>query len=162
MCVQTVVRLDEASGWSDGTNEEMTGRAETILLVEDEPFVREVTCEVLRTAGYHVLTAKNATEGASAYRASGGEVELLLTDVILPGETGRALGRRLRREDPALKVLFVSGYPEQIGMAETMQEECLGKPFASDVLLRKVRELLDRVVFLNRTEDQLMHACGSV
>jgi DNA-binding NtrC family response regulator len=123
--------------------------------------VREVTGEVLRAAGYRVLTAKNAKEGASLYEAQSGEVELLLTDIILPGETGRVLAERLRREDPTLKVLFVSGYSEQMVVSETMQEECLGKPFSSEVLLRTVRELLECVVLTNETEGQLMHACGS-
>ena len=84
MCVQTVARLKEASGWSIVGHEQGFERTKTILLVEDEPFVREVTGEVLRAAGYRVLTAKNAKEGASLYEAQSGEVELLLTDIILP------------------------------------------------------------------------------
>ena len=124
MCVQTVARLEEASGWSIVGHEQGFERTKTILLVEDEPFVREVTGEVLRAAGYRVLTAKNAKEGVSLYEAQSGEVELLLTDIILPGETGRVLAGRLRREDPTLKVLFVSGYSEQMVVSETMQEEC--------------------------------------
>jgi two-component system, cell cycle sensor histidine kinase and response regulator CckA len=161
MCVQTVARLEEASGWSIVGHEQGCERTKTILLVEDEPFVREVTGEVLRVAGYRVLTAKNAKEGASLYEAQRGEVELLLTDIILPGETGRVLAGRLQREDPTLKVLFVSGYSEQMVASERMQEECLGKPFSSEVLLRTVRELLECVVLTNETEGQLMHACGS-
>ena len=162
MCVQTVARLKEASGWSIVGHEQGFERTKTILLVEDEPFVREVTGEVLRAAGYRVLTAKNAKEGASLYEAQSGEVELLLTDIILPGETGRVLAERLRREDPTLKVLFVSGYSEQMVVSETMQEECLGKPFSSEVLLRTVRELLECVVMPKGTEEQPMPACGSV
>jgi CheY-like chemotaxis protein len=162
MCVQTVVRLEEANEWRIAGEEKRFERTETILLVEDEPFVREVTSEVLRTAGYRVMSAKNAKEGASLYEAHSSEVELLLTDIILPGETGRVLAGRLRREDPTLKVLFVSGYSEQMGLSETMQEECLGKPFSSEVLLRTVRELLARVVLPHETEEELMHACDSV
>jgi len=161
MCVQTVAGLEEASGWSIVGHEQGCEKTKTILLVEDEPFVREVTGEVLRAAGYRVLMAKNAKEGASLYEAQRGEVELLLTDIILPGETGRVLAGRLQREDPTLKVLFVSGYSEQMVVSETMQEECLGKPFSSEVLLRTVRELLECVVLTNETEGQLMHACGS-
>ena len=162
MCVRTVARLEEASGWSIVGHEQGFERTKTILLVEDEPFVREVTGEVLRAAGYRVLTAKNAKEGASLYEAQSGEVELLLNDIILPGETGRVLAERLRREDPTLKVLFVSGYSEQMVVSETMQEECLGKPFSSEVLLRTVRELLECVVMPKGTEEQPMPACGSV
>jgi two-component system, cell cycle sensor histidine kinase and response regulator CckA len=124
--------------------------AQTILLVEDEAFVREVTCEVLRSAGYRVLTAKNAAEAVSLYDARYGEVELLLTDVVLPGETGRALAGRFRRENPELQVLLVTGYGEQMGLLEAKQEtkweatpeECLAKPFSSEVLLRRVKQLL--------------------
>jgi len=155
MCVQTVARLEEASGWSIVGHEQGCEKMKTILLVEDEPFVREVTGEVLRAAGYRVLMAKNAKEGASLYEAQRGEVELLLTDIILPGETGRVLAGRLQREDPTLKVLFVSGYSEQMVVSETMQEECLGKPFSSEVLLRTVRELLECVVLTNETEGSL-------
>lgn len=108
MCVQTTEKLEEASGWCRGADEEMLAGAETILFVEDEAFVRDVTCKVLRSAGYRVLTAKNAAEAVRVYDARRGEVELLLTDVILPGETGRVLAGRLRRKDPELKVLLVT------------------------------------------------------
>ena len=70
MCVQTVARLKEASGWSIVGHEQGFERTKTILLVEDEPFVREVTGEVLRAAGYRVLTAKNAKEGSKPLRGA--------------------------------------------------------------------------------------------
>jgi CheY-like chemotaxis protein len=124
-------------------HEEPLEKVETILLVEDETFVREVTCEVLRAAGYRVLTAKNAVEGAREYDQACGEVDLLLTDVILPGETGRVLAARLRLENPRLKVLLVTGYVEQMRASEARYEECLAKPFSSGVLLRRVRQVID-------------------
>lgn len=161
MCVQTTEKLEEASGWCRGADEEMLAGAETILLVEDEAFVRDVTCKVLRSAGYRVLTAKNAAEAVRVYDARRGEVELLLTDVILPGETGRVLAGRLRRKDPELKVLLVTGYAEQMGRREAKPEECLAKPFSSAVLLRKVRQLLDRTGLGIGTEDLVTHACGN-
>ncbi len=132
---------------------------ETILLVEDERFLREVTCEVLRSAGYRVLIARNAAEGAGVYDARRGAIDLLLTDVVLPGETGRTLAERLRRRDPGLKVLLVSGYAEQMSLSDSMQEELLGKPFSSEVLLRRVKELLICGKPLE-SEDQFMPACG--
>src|SRR5271165_6379213 len=120
-------------------------RAETILLVEDEAFVREVTGEVLRSAGYEVLIARNAAEAAGVYAGRRGGVELLLSDVVLPGENGRVLARRLRRENPELKVLLVTGYAEHMGLQEVQEEEeCLAKPFSTEVLLRRVRQMLDR------------------
>lgn len=141
------------------TAERLAG-AETILLVEDEAFVREVTGEVLRSAGYEVLTAKDAAEAASVYTARPGGVELLLSDVVMPGENGRALAKRLRRENPELKVLLVSGYAEQMGQPGA-EEECLAKPFSTDVLLRRVRRMLDRPGLPTATEGLLRPACGN-
>ena len=101
--------LEETIGWRSGTDEEPVAGVETILFVEDEAFVREMTCEVLRSAGYRVLTAKHAIEASQVYDRNRAEIKLLLTDVVLPGETGRTLAARLRRENPDLKVLFVTG-----------------------------------------------------
>jgi len=131
---------------------------ETILLVEDEAFVREVTGEVLRSAGYRVVSARNAAEAAHAYDERGGEVELLLSDVVLPGETGRALAGRLRGANPRLKVLLVTGYAQHIGGREVGEEECLAKPFSTDALLRRVREIIDREVVAG----EVMAAEGSL
>jgi len=142
-----------------GAKEEMLAGAETILLVEDELFVREVTSEVLRSAGYEVLATRTAAEAAGVYAERRGSVELLLSDVVLPGENGRVLARRLRRENPELKVLLVTGYAEQMGLRE---EECLAKPFSTDVLLRAVREMLDRTGLTIGSEGPLTQACGSV
>ena len=161
MRVQTMERLKEASGWSGVVNETMSAEGETILYVEDEAFVREVTCEVLRSAGYRVLTAKNAAEAVRVYDQRSGDVELLLTDVVLPGETGRALACRLRRENPGLKILLVTGYAEQMAVREAKLEECLPKPFSTEVLLRRVRQLLDCREIRIGTEDLVRHACDN-
>jgi two-component system, cell cycle sensor histidine kinase and response regulator CckA len=93
--------------------------------------------------GIRVLNAKNAVEAIRLYEARRGEVNLLLTDMILPGETGSSLAKRLRLEDPGLKVLLVTGYADQLGRLEAKQQECLGKPFSSGMLLGRVRRLLD-------------------
>jgi len=114
----------------------------TILLVEDEIFVRQVASEVLRAAGYRVLSAQNAAEAAQIYAEAEGDVDLLLTDLILPGETGRALGKRLRLADPLLPVLLATGYGDQMNCGAG--EECLAKPFASEDLLGKVRRLIEK------------------
>jgi DNA-binding response OmpR family regulator len=84
-------------------------------------------------------------------------VALLLTDVILPGETGRALATRLRCENPELKVLLVTGYAEQMDFGEGADEEWLAKPFSTEVLLRRVRRLLDRADSGRAPRDA--HAC---
>lgn len=116
---------------------------ETILFVEDEGFVREATREVLQSAGYQVLTAKTAAEAAHLYEQCGGEVELLLTDVVLPGETGPTLAQRLQKKDPALRVLLITGYAEQIRVCAEKPEELLAKPFTTVALLNRVRQVLD-------------------
>ena len=160
MWAQITETLLAASGRYRGADEE--AEAETILFVEDERFVREVTGEVLRSAGYRVLTAKNAAEAVCVYDAGRSDVDLLLTDIVLPGETGPALAGRLRRENPGLKVLLVTGYAEEMALLEAKQEECLAKPFSTEVLLRRVRQLLDPRRLVAGTEDLLKHACGNV
>jgi len=152
---------EEATGWWRMIGEEPRIGTETILFVEDEAFVREVTCEVLRSAGYTVLTATNATEALRIYELNRGMVELLLTDVVLRGEDGRALARRLKGENPALKVLLVTGYAEQMGLCAEEREECLAKPFSTEVLLRNVRQLLDWMEIETRKEDLVMPTCGN-
>ncbi len=85
-----------------------TGRG-TVLLVEDESFLREVTCEILESAGYRVLKTRNAKEAISAFKDYKNIVRLLLTDVVLPGENGRDLANELRGVCPKLKIIFISG-----------------------------------------------------
>lgn len=160
MCEQITETPDAASGWCRGADDETLAR-ETVLFVEDEAFVREVTCEVLRSAGYRVLSAKNAAEAECIYDGRRSNIELLLTDVVLPGETGRVLAGKLRRGNPGLKVLLVTGYAEQMGLQKVMPEDCLAKPFSTEVLLRRVRQLLDRREFPIVTEDVLRPACGN-
>ena len=81
----------------------------TILLVEDENHLREVTGEVLESAGYRVLKARNATEALSAFGEYKTIVRLLLTDVVLPGQNGRDLANELRSACPKLRIIFISG-----------------------------------------------------
>jgi DNA-binding response OmpR family regulator len=95
------------------------------------------------------------------YDQRSGEVALLLTDVVLPGETGRALAGRLRQQNPGLNILLVTGYAEQMGLREGNQEECLAKPFSTEVLLRRVRQLLDRRRLRMGKEDLVRHACDN-
>lgn len=144
MGTQAVELAGQATDWNCCMEAEGSG-SETVLYVEDEAFVRDVTSEVLRSAGYEVWTARNAEEAQHIYDRNQGAIDLLITDVILPGENGRALARRLRIADSALKVLLVSGYAEQLGTDDATGEDCLAKPFATTQLLRRVRQGLDRV-----------------
>ena len=130
------LHIERAAAWEN--------RVETILLVEDEAFVRNVTREILQAAGYRVLTAGDGVAATRLYKEFGPEVDLLLTDMILPGENGGELAARMRRQNPGLRVLFVTGYADQIVVLKDADEEYLLKPFCSEVLLRKVTELMDQ------------------
>ena len=119
---------------------------ETIMLVEDEAFVRGVTRAVLESAGYSVVAVGNATEAQHVYEQRSGLMDLLLTDIVLPGENGRQLAGRLSKKNSALQILLVTGYLEEMETRESQEEgeNLLRKPFAASTLLRTVRELLDR------------------
>lgn len=151
-------RFEEASGWH------MTGEQETgpqvILLVEDEAFVRAATCEVLESAGYRVLMAENSAQAVTIYKQHAGAVGLLLTDMILPGETGLALAARLRRENSGLNILLVTGYSMQMGLGVLKPEELLPKPFSTEALLRRVSQLLDSEGLRTEREESVTLACA--
>jgi len=117
----------------------------TILLVEDETFLREVTCEILEITGYRVLKTRNAGEAITAFRQNKTIVKLLLTDVVLPGQNGRDLANDLRTICPNLRTIFISGYPENAVTRHGIQEDgmfYLPKPFSLQSLTRKVRQVL--------------------
>jgi len=116
-------------------------RQGSVLLVEDDAFVREVAAEVLRAAGYRVWVAANAIEAAKMHDEQNGCIDLLLSDMKLPGETGSALAKKLRMRNPRLRVLLATGYGEL--MEDHLDgDECLAKPFSSAELLRRVKEIM--------------------
>jgi len=122
------------------------GGTETILLVEDEPAVLAVAERMLRPLGYTVLSAPSPSKVAEALSGHGGKIDLLLTDVIMPGSSGRALFDRLSADQPDLKVLYISGYTDAAIVHHGVLERgtaFLGKPFSAGELARKVREALD-------------------
>jgi PAS domain S-box-containing protein len=119
---------------------------ETVLLVEDEGAVRALARRVLESHGYTVLEAANAEEGRRVWDAHRDQVDLLLTDVVLPGRSGPVLARELRQERADLRVLFTSGYSETMIVQRGVLEPdtpYLQKPFAPATLARKVRTILD-------------------
>lgn len=130
----------------------------TILLVEDDTFVREVTGEILQSVGYVVWSAKDAGEAEEIWRGSGSKIDLLLTDVVLPGETGKVLAAKLRRNRPWLRVLFVTGYAEQCSALEDSGEEYLPKPFSSAALIAQIGKLWDSPEL--ERESMLVGACA--
>jgi two-component system cell cycle sensor histidine kinase/response regulator CckA len=122
-----------------------TDLARTILLVEDEAFVREVACEVLSRAGYRVLKAGNAKEAVKIFREHAGEVHLLLTDVVLPDRNGRDLATELAALGDGVKSIFVSGYPENSITKRGLKQPgwfYLPKPFSVVSLLQKISEVM--------------------
>lgn len=117
------------------------GGTETILIVEDEAAVRRLVHRILSGAGYTVRVAENHSEALSVVEESAGAVDLLLTDVVMPGLSGPDLADELRGQQPGLKVLYMSGYTEKLSVAEGAP--FIGKPFSTEGLTRKVREVLD-------------------
>lgn len=125
----------------------VSGGSETILLVEDEPSMRLAVRGFLERHGYHVIEAESGARGRAQWEQNRGKIRLLLTDIVMPGRiSGRQLARELRAEDPALKVIYASGYaPEQKGEPLELEkaDRFLPKPFAPEQLLRLIRSLLD-------------------
>ena len=118
---------------------------ETILVVDDEAPVRVLLADALRRLGYHVLTAEDGASALTLLREHIGDVRLLLTDMVMPGKSGRELAREAQQLNPALPVLFMSGFPDR-SITESSQiarSAFLQKPFALDVLALKVRQMLD-------------------
>jgi len=113
----------------------------SILLVEDETFVREVTAEILAAAGYNVLKARSAVEAVREFHQHKGEVALLLVDVVLPGKNGHDMAQELMKEEPKLKTVFISGYPQ--GATDIIRNAgYLAKPFSLGSLMQKIRDVI--------------------
>lgn len=120
---------------------------EAILLVEDEAGVRTLAGRFLRECGYMVMEARNSEEALRAFAEHHDEFQLVITDVVMPGISGRELGEQLRMQSPGLKVIYMSAYTEDaIVRHGVLSSECdfIHKPFTSKTLSAKVREVLDR------------------
>ena len=123
-----------------------TGGSETLLVVEDRDDVRGFAAEVLTGLGYRVLTAADGKEALEQARNCGGPLDLLVTDVVMPGLNGAEVAVRLRALRPGVKVLYMSGYPEAVIVGHGAREldgELLRKPFTPEVLAEMVRRVLD-------------------
>jgi two-component system, cell cycle sensor histidine kinase and response regulator CckA len=126
----------------------VSGGSETILVVEDDPSVLRLTSEALERRGYRVLTAGGWLEALDLVSRSSAAIDLVLTDIIMPGMGGRVLGERIRLLRPQVRVLYMSGYPDDaFGDAATAGAKpamtLLEKPFTAERLAVKIRETLD-------------------
>jgi CheY-like chemotaxis protein len=121
----------------------------TIFVVEDEDALRELTCEVIRDAGYQVIAAADGVEALKVWKENRSRVDLLFTDIVMPnGISGRELARKLRADKRDLKIFFTSGYSaELIGKDSLLAEgnSFLAKPYSPKALLEAVRQCLSGI-----------------
>jgi len=148
-----VAEQSEAAEIKD-TSAELPSGTETILLVEDEELVRNLSREILETCGYTVIEARNGLEALEVCENGGCKIDLLMTDVVMPQMGGRELAEKLTEKLPNLQILFTSGYTDDGmarhgGVTET-STNFIQKPFTFDALAHKVRELLNAEDFKAR------------
>ena len=124
---------------------EWEGMGRTVLLVEDEPQLRQVTARVLERHNYRLLVAENPQDALAVIRGNA-KVELLLTDVVMPGMSGLQLADHAAALRPDLHILFISGFPRGLWDRGEVDRDLaiLHKPFGSGQLLRKVSEVLSQ------------------
>jgi len=123
------------------------GCHETILLVEDDEMLRELAHSILAKCGYSIIAPKDAQEARMICEQQASSIHMLLTDVVMPGINGRVLAQMLLSRNPAVKVLFMSGYTENAIVHHGVLDKgthFLQKPFTPPVLAAKVREILDQ------------------
>ncbi len=133
-------------GETDWVSTELPPGTETILLVEDEGAIRSPAREILEMMGYRVLEAARGGEAIALSERYEGPIDLLITDVVMPGMGGRQLAERLLITHPRMRVLYTSGYTDDAMMRHGVLDQglpLLQKPFTADALAKKVREVLD-------------------
>jgi CheY-like chemotaxis protein len=139
--------VDSTAGRAvDGRASSRPGGSESVVVAEDNDLVRNLACSILRRQGYHVIEAGGAEECIARVGAHDGEIHLLLADVVMPEMNGRDLYQRLLALRPALRVLYMSGYTDEVIAQHGVLEEgvqFLQKPFPVQALLDKVRGILD-------------------
>jgi CheY-like chemotaxis protein len=137
----------EAAKLSAGAEVELDLRgSETVLVVEDEPSVRALAARILRERGYTVLEAPNGKEALRTAQEFAEKIHLVLTDVVMPEMSGKALVSQIEAARPGIKTLYISGYTDDAIVHHGILESnvaFLQKPFSKDGLARKVREVID-------------------
>jgi CheY-like chemotaxis protein len=141
----------DAPGWAVETPApaeiELPRGSETVLLVEDEASLRKLVRECLEASGYTVLEASHGTAALERSERHPGRIDLLMTDVVMPGMSGRELAERLRASRPEIRILYMSGYTDDAVVLHGVLAEdmaFLQKPFTAAELAGRVREVLDR------------------
>lgn len=132
-----------AGSESDGTS--ASGEGTRVLVVDDDAAVRDVACRVLRRAGYEVHSAEGGESAIARARELGDSLDLLLTDIVMPGMNGRELAERLRAERPDLPVLYMSAYTEDeviLQGVRVAEVAFVAKPFTLQDLVRAVEDVL--------------------
>jgi len=129
----------------DGHEREAPRGTETILVAEDADLIRQLTREILEVRGYKVIDAANGEEALRLCKAHAGTIHLMLTDVVMPGMTGRELVEEAVRLRSDMKVLFMSGYADEASKSGFLHPglHFIEKPFTSNALALKIREVLD-------------------
>ncbi|GAC1694344.1 MAG: hypothetical protein NVS9B3_12570 [Gemmatimonadaceae bacterium] len=143
---------------SDAVAEEQDRGSETILVAEDDDAIRPLMRRLLERRGYRVLEARHGAHALEVAERQGCQIDLLVTDVVMPELGGRELAECLVRTAPDLRVLFMSGYTDDVVLRRGLVDvrvPFLQKPFSSSAFARKVREVLD-------TPDTLVDALGSL
>jgi len=137
---------EEQPAAADPGQATVSGGAETVLVVDDEPVVRTMMGRALEQAGYAVLYAESGAAALARAEEHAGVIHVLLSDLVMPGMSGRELARRLAERRPGLGVLFVSGFPgeevERRGLLEGGRP-FLAKPFTPETLIERVRGVAD-------------------
>jgi len=119
---------------------------ETILLVEDEDMVRELTVRILEEKGYQVLESSRGEIAMEVSKKYKSPIDLMITDIVMPGMGGKKLVQKIKKHRPQLKILYISGYTDEIISQHGVLEEgthFLQKPFLPQSFLTKIREILD-------------------
>ena len=131
---------------NDNLPTDLPGGTETVLLVEDEDTVRNLCARILGDLGYKVMEARNGGEAIAGAQGYGERIDLLLTDVVMPGMSGGELATQMVLHHPEMKVLFTSGHTDDVIVHHGVLDEgvsFISKPYSSEGLARKIREVLD-------------------
>jgi two-component system cell cycle sensor histidine kinase/response regulator CckA len=159
-------RIEETAAVAEPSSSpgERLGGSETILLVEDADALRKLAQTFLEGNGFHVLSAPNGEEALKVAAQSAVPIQLLLTDVVMPGMNGRVLAEHLVSRQPGTKVLYMSGYTDSFIAGHGVLEQgiyLLHKPFTEETLMQKVREVLDTAKKVPGLSGQIPELAGT-